>query len=216
MNPRSSQTVGVREGITKLVAVLGFFVVWTVLYGITNDWGSAPVRAHCYPSPISVAPWLFQPWAAVIYVFGGWATLVLPFLVQWNTGRLLRVIESMAIACGMSLVAYFAWPVVIVRPDYDGADVGHVLMRWFTSIDQPANTFPSGHTLFAVMAGLWIHRGPAARWLRVGGWALAVSVAASTILVGQHYFWDVPGGAVVAWLGYWISNRRASKLVDTK
>jgi membrane-associated phospholipid phosphatase len=108
----------------------------------------------------------------------------------------------MIITCGIALLFYFLWPVVITRPDYSVPGFGSVLMRWLTSVDQPANTFPSGHTFFAILAALWVQHSSVQRFVKISVWGLCVVVAASTILVGQHYYWDIAGGVVVGWIGY--------------
>jgi len=68
----------------------------------------------------------------------------------------------------------------------------------------PTSTFPSAHVFWAAIAGYYLFR--ARRWL---GWIVLPLLVASTfgtILLAQHYFFDVPLGLAIAALAIWLAH----------
>ncbi len=201
---RDPQQTGWAAGrhFLRLLAIAAFFALWFWVYSELNARGAQSPRAMTFQSPIERYPWLYQPWTAIIYVFGGYLICVVPFLWNW-TGRWIRfVLTAYGIASVLAFICYAIWPVVMIRPDYAGEGVGVSLMRWVISVDDAANCLPSSHVLFAVLGPLLVARGKAQPWLRYGSWILGASICITTVTVGQHYFIDILGGVIVASAGY--------------
>jgi membrane-associated phospholipid phosphatase len=190
------------QKLSKAAVVIGFFGVWLWAYDAVNAFAADPVRTIHLTSPASMFPWIIQPWTALIYLTGGVAFALVPFVyyASWRGIAFVMVCD-----CASTLLAfaiYWAWPVSMIRPEFSGATLGERLMRLIFLVDKPANCFPSLHVVFAVLGALLITRagvGRAARWF---WWTFAAAVSASTITSGQHYFIDLPGGAAVALAGY--------------
>src|SRR5262249_45538872 len=89
--------------------------------------------------------------------------------------------------------------------------------RWVVQLvydnDLPFNCFPSYHVTLSQLAALAV-------WeldregRRVAGrlaWAVAIAIAASTVLVKQHYLADVAGGVLLAWAIHGVTLGRYSR-----
>ena len=188
--------------LLRVAAILVFLAIWILIYIELNARGAHSERAVTFRSPIDRYPWIYQPWTAVIYVFGGYLSMILPFLWNW-TGRWIRfALTAYGIASVMAFLSYAIWPVVMLRPEYVGDGIGIGLMRSVVSVDDPANCFPSSHVLFALLGAMLVAYGNAPRWVKTLAWILGVSICATTITVGQHYFFDILGGMIVAVAGF--------------
>ncbi|MBK8979875.1 MAG: phosphatase PAP2 family protein [Planctomycetes bacterium] len=132
--------------------------------------------------------------------------MILPEVEPIAWPRIRFVLTAYAIASVLAFIVYAAYPVRMERPDYTGEGFGMGLMRDVIGVDDPANCFPSSHTLFAVLGPILVSWGRAPRWLAVVAWILGVSICATTITVGQHYFVDVAGGIVVAAIGFLVAR----------
>lgn len=77
------------------------------------------------------------------------------------------------------------------------------LLAWNRAADTSQNLFPSMHVGLATLLALVGARRSRAWGLALG--AAAVVIAASTLLVKQHYVVDLPAGAIVGWLGFRIA-----------
>jgi membrane-associated phospholipid phosphatase len=184
------------------------------LYDAINQHGSDPVRTIHLTSPRQLYPGLIQPYSAIIYVFAGLTLPALPFLYYWNWREIRFVLCCYTLTSLLAFTCYLVWPLSIVRPDYQGSNIGERLMLWVFSKDLPGNCFPSSHTFFAILAAVLISRASSSRVTRLSIWALAVAVCVTTVTSGQHYFIDVPGGVAVAFLGYYGADRlRAARWI---
>jgi hypothetical protein len=195
------------QRIAKVVVVFGFFGVWLWAYDAVNAFASDPVRTIHLTSPASVLPWIIQPWTAVIYIVGGVAFALVPFVYHGSWRGIGFVIVCFTASTLMAFFIYWAWPVSMVRPEFAGGTLGERLLNWVFLVDKPANCFPSLHVIFAVLGALLIDRAGVGRVERRLWWAFAAAVSMTTITSGQHYFIDVPGGVTVAIAGYVLGRR---------
>jgi len=71
----------------------------------------------------------------------------------------------------------------------------------------PTSTIPSAHVFWAAIAGYYLFR--AKRPWRWFGWIALPFLLASTfgtVLLAQHYFFDIPAGLAVAALAIWLAH----------
>lgn len=191
----------------KLPAILVYLALWGLAYKYLNALGAASPRANVFEGPLQAFPSLYQPWMAVIYVFGGYVIILLPFFFNWRNNRdFTRVLLAYTITSVAAFVVYGLWPVVMERPDYAGSSFGEYLMRQVVAVDDPANCFPSSHTFYAILGALLVWGRTGRRWFEWAVWLLSILICVSTITVGQHYFIDVAGGVVVAIFGFYTSR----------
>jgi len=204
---KSSGTAA-RAGSTlaKLAVVATFFAIWSTIYDATNSHGSPPERAIFFSRPCDRFPDVIQPWTAAIYLFGGTALTLTPFLFHWQWKGIRFVLTCYTIAAVVTFTAYWFWPVCMKRPVFEGADVGSRLLRWVQGVDRPANCCPSSHAMFAVLGALLVSHARPGRGLQAAIWFLTTGVCATTITTGQHYFMDVAAGAAVA-VGSYVVGR---------
>jgi hypothetical protein len=195
------------NSVARFFAVAGFFAAWWATYVWTNARGSEPGRAVYFARPCDLAPGIIQPWTAIIYLVGGLALPLLPFIYYRDWPRFRFVLACYAIASVLAFACYLLWPVAIVRPSYDGPGFGNWLMRHVLEVDDEANCSPSSHVFFAVLAAMLVDRGGAGRSVRVLVWGLAAAVCVTTVTTGQHYVLDAAGGVATALAGY-IAARR--------
>jgi membrane-associated phospholipid phosphatase len=193
----------------KAAVVAGFFGVWVWVYDVVNAFAADPIRTIHLTGPASVFPWIIQPWTAVIYIPGGLIFAFAPFWYYRSWRGIALVLVCITLSSLISFLMYWAWPVSMVRPEFAGGTVGERLVRWFYSVDRPANCFPSLHVVFAVLGALLIARAGANRPARWFWWTLAAAVTVTTVTTGQHYFIDVPAGVSVAVVGYIVGLRVA-------
>jgi membrane-associated phospholipid phosphatase len=186
----------------KLIAISAFFILCSFVYGQINEWAFHSPRTRYFQSPRDLFPGVIRPWTAVIYVFGGSTAPLLPFLYNWSWPRLRFVLRTYAMSSLMMFAVFLIFPVGMRRPAYVGESFGERLMLKVFAVDRETNCFPSGHTAFAVLSAILVAHGGAPLPVRVGVWALAVSIGVTTVTTGQHYFMDVAAGALTAVLGF--------------
>lgn len=85
-----------------------------------------------------------------------------------------------------------------------------VHLMWY--VDAPSNLFPSLHVALALLAALCCWK--VDRLVGIGAGAVTVAIAASTVLVEQHWAADVLAGAVVAIGWWWVFVARAPRPED--
>jgi membrane-associated phospholipid phosphatase len=188
----------------RLGAIAAYFLAWWVGYTLANAYTADPGRAVHLVRPYDVEPGIIRPWTAVVYLVGGVALPLLPFRYNWAWPKLRFVLACYALATAAAFLCYYAWPLAITRPPFEGAGLGDWLMRRVLSADGEGNCFPSSHAYYAVLAAILVRHGGAGRTVSGLTWLLTAAVCATTVTTGQHYFLDVAGGAAVAVASYLI------------
>ncbi|MEN8196362.1 MAG: phosphatase PAP2/dual specificity phosphatase family protein, partial [Pseudomonadota bacterium] len=121
-------------------------------------------------------------------------------------------LQQLALRCGLAIVlsaaVFLAFPLQFgfERPPVEGwtAPLFAIL-----GLDRPFNQFPSLHISLGFLAWHALDRRLGQAWrLPLAAWFLAI--AASTLLVWQHHFIDLPGGAAVAALVMWLVPERGA------
>jgi membrane-associated phospholipid phosphatase len=189
----------------KLVLISAFFVLCSIIYGQINEWAFRSPRTRYFPSPREAFPGLIQPWTAIIYVCGGYAAPVLPFFFNWSWPRLRFVLQTYSLSSLIMFASFLAMPVGMRWPAYPGDSLGERLMLAVFAVDLETNCRPSGHAMFAILSAILVTNGGAPPLVRVAVWFLALSICATTITTGQHYYQDVVAGVLTAVLGFFAS-----------
>lgn len=115
-------------------------------------------------------------------------------------------------ACGF--VCFVLFPVAGPRPLSTDS---YWLYQRLIEIDRPYNSFPSLHAgcaVYAVLFAAYASADTSRRILRTGllsmGWIWVAIILYSTVATRQHFFLDLPGGMLLAWLAYRILVVRSS------
>lgn len=168
-----------------------FFAAWYGIYAGLNTLGSG--RCTVWDSP-----GLYVPIAVYPYVFGAAAVALAPFVWHRSPRAFARLLLAYAGTSAVFFLLYWLYPVCMQRGAYDAPGLADALMRMVVGLDDPANCFPSSHCMFATMGVLASWRGGAGTAAASAITVTGVVVAASTILVGQHYVADVVVGVPLA------------------
>ena len=107
------------------------------------------------------------------------------------------------VTCSLSVSIFIAFPTYVQGATIAGNDIFSVLLRFIHENWGRYNAFPSGHIyITALLAFFYGHWYPRQRTM----WTLIlVIVSLSTLFTAQHYIIDIPGGLLVAWIGYALS-----------
>ncbi len=148
----------------------------------------------------------FKPLFAYFYYSYYLLVLSVVVLAYYNRAVLYKVGTGYLAMSMISWISWAAFPVRMIRPDLtDCITNGCDLVRGMYSIDPGFNVLPSlhtGHTIL-VMAFFW-------KYNKIGFWVLsplAVGVIASTVLIKQHFFLDLPPGVVVGLWGFYVGEQ---------
>lgn len=107
-------------------------------------------------------------------------------------------------------VTYLIYPVTIERPAFAEDCFSTWALGIIYRADKPWNCFPSMHVAMSLLAALTILEVHHVRGLLT--LLLTVAIAASTVLIKQHYILDVLGGMALTLVIYFVYFRR--RIVD--
>jgi len=145
----------------------------------------------------------FWSWTVVPYfaLIGG---MYLPALIR-DDQRFKRSLVALTISVLINYTIFALWPTVIQRPPLpEGNAFYDVWYRWLTTIDTPANCFPSGH-ITAPVIGCWALAQEHPRWR----WPIRLALIPFLLTIlttKQHYVWDLFGGLATAVIGIVLSR----------
>ncbi|MDN5782463.1 MAG: phosphatase PAP2 family protein, partial [Luteimonas sp.] len=191
---------------TRLLLVLSLTIVNSILYLCSNAWPlRQPVRLPLNAIDVALG---WHAWTIWPY----WLLLLLgPAMALCLRER--RVLIATARAYALALAANFTiWSIWPTRdsasrllPD-DLDPLTDTAWRLLYALDGPNNCFPSGHvTIPLVIAAGFCAQYPRARyWV----WPLLLALLPSVVTTGQHYSWDVLGGAATAAVGLLVAGRQ--------
>lgn len=144
------------------------------------------------------------------FIFGYilvYLSILLIYLIIDDQSDWRRAIVSFLAVTTTAYIFFLAFPVRMeLRPDISGlAGISAAVTRCYYIIDMPYNCFPSLHVTYPMLATLLAWRKhKTMRWIFA---AMTFVVAASVMLVKQHYVADVAGGFLNASLCYWLTVR---------
>jgi hypothetical protein len=180
------------------VAVIGLF--FFMAYGGANE-----IAALGAPHPALYMGWEraipFVP-AFILPYMSSDLLFVVVFMAAADRDALQRLGLRCGLAIALSAAVFVAMPLQMgfERPAVEGWTAP---LFAFLELDRPYNQFPSLHISLGFIAWHTLDRRLGRAWrLPLAAWFLAI--AASTLLVWQHHFIDLPGGAAVAALVMWL------------
>ncbi|MDS4021912.1 MAG: phosphatase PAP2/dual specificity phosphatase family protein [Candidatus Competibacter sp.] len=188
-----------RAAVAWMALVLGpgFFLVYGACNGLTSlrtDVGSFFFE---WERHVPVLPWTIVPYWS-LDVFYAFSVLLCRSRLELDRHAWRIVTVVLLSAVGFLLFPLrFAFP----RPEVEGM-FGHLFEALY-GFDQPFNQAPSLHvSLGMIMWYLYAKytRGPL-RWL-LHGWFVLIGV--STLTTWQHHFIDLPAGALVGVVAFWL------------
>lgn len=187
-----------------LAYALGVQVVWLVVYGGASRLTEIRSLRVSFATPWDDAV-PFVPGAAVVYLSLPAMLWLAPFLlpnpldVEQFGKRLVAVI----LVAGIGFVALPADQPPVPRP-VDG--LGAAAFRLADRVNLSHNLFPSLHVAMATLSVLTFSRNaePMAK-AALAGWA--GGIAASTLLIRDHYVADVLGGAALGAAAFFAGGR---------
>ncbi len=148
-------------------------------------------------------------------VFGMALLVIIPFALYIPDKSFFRFLLIYGVATIVMFTIYYIYPVVMMRRVYDGNLFVDMLMRWIVGMDDPANCFPSNHCAIATLGCVAILFRNLSKSINIATIALTAFVCLSTVLVGQHYWIDIPAGIGLALLvgisGFKIINREVDR-----
>jgi membrane-associated phospholipid phosphatase len=209
----------IHHQISRLLR-LGFIIILQFLYVPLNRNLSGGVLTRIRLDdfvpiiPVWTIPYVL--WLPACLIFAVWAALKMP-------EKLFRVFFFAAIfTISSSMLFFWFYPTYILRPEVNGSDIFSQTLRLVYQNDHLYNAFPSGHVYLAVSIALFYlcwhsSRDGTLRTIRWNSWrpwfwiGLVIVVCLSTVFTGQHSLIDIPGGMLVAILGYYFGRWCASR-----
>ena len=186
--------------LAPLLNLCYFLPQWAPLFKLHHQ---IPVTAIDRLTPFD--PWWVYPYLSM-YVM-----ILIPPVLATTGEQLRRYAIGMAAMFLAAAVCFFLYPVAYDRPPFP-AGAGP-LYRLVVSMDQPINCIPSLHagmTVYALFFAARIFTDLAAklrRLLLTIGWLWTGMILYGTLATKQHYFLDLPAGALLAWVSHRIAWR---------
>lgn len=201
--------------LAKLALLLILSPLWTVCYFLPQALAvRTPISIPLWPIDriVPFAPWWIYPYMSMY--------LLLPLPPAFATTReqLRRYVIGMSVLFLLAGPIFFLIPIQYPRPPIDPAATG--LYRLIVGIDQPINTLPSLHaglTVFTLLYANKILRDISASRriaLLTFGWLWAGFILYGTLATKQHYFVDLPAGALLALIAHFIAWRNSNVPAD--
>ena len=182
-------------------AVIGMV---TLVYLVTVH---LPLRVPRPMTPTAVDRVIgWHAWAIWPY----WLLLVIApaFILAISDRRIfLATLRAYAWSMAANAAIWVLWPTSLARRevpiDLHGATAAAWRLLHF--LDGSGNCFPSAHITAPVVAvaGYCAQHPRARAW----AWPLAIPLFPTVVATGQHYAWDIVGGAGTAAIGLWIARR---------
>lgn len=183
-------------GLPIRLAYLSLFIaVWVTAYSVAPHLGvCAPIYLDFDPAKyLPVVTWFVWPYVS----FGAMPVVV--FATRMDKDELRAATACFIGIVLVSVTVYILFPTAIVKPTIESnwhfaGSLLHVVHKTDTNM----NCFPSLHVSISMFCSFLLSR------LRPGGrrwwWGWGIAIVLSTLFTGQHYFVDVAGGLLVAWL----------------
>ncbi|MBI3019190.1 MAG: phosphatase PAP2 family protein [Deltaproteobacteria bacterium] len=189
-----------RFRIKMIFALLACFAVG---YGYTNHF---PVFTP------QTLPWTkiddffgFHPWTVWIYM-SDYILIFLPAVLVTDIHVMKRLLKGYLVNFAIHFPIFFFFPTTMLRPLLVENSFLTQVFRFLWTVDTAANCFPSQHVslCFMVAMGFWNYR-RSWSWVMII-WSMLISL--STLTTKQHYFWDILGGLLVAFIVYMTVYRK--------
>lgn len=160
------------------------------------------------------------PWDLLIpfvpeLVWPYWGYFLLLAFSVWlpkTNQELARQAGGMVAVHFMGYAGYLLYPSRMIRPPITCDSLSCDAVGAIYMIDPGYGVFPSLHTALSVYMTLavWSFRHPSRYFVTL----FSISIIMATVLVKQHYLVDLPAGAVLGAVGWWLSWKAIDKLYE--
>ena len=108
----------------------------------------------------------------------------------------------------IAAVIFFVFPTQMIRTAVTGDSVFDKITAFLYTIDKPITLFPSLHCFESYVCSRYLARIKGiSKFAKIFCFVFSAFVFASTVLVKQHMFLDIPAGIIVGELGIFISDK---------
>ncbi|MHA1731418.1 MAG: phosphatase PAP2 family protein [Promethearchaeota archaeon] len=197
--------------LVNLLLLGVFFLLQVYVYGLINGWAHTVFGSHELPLFPSERDIPVVPQWVVIYfpLFYAFLVFTLLYFAFVKYDLFLPVALTLILVELVSFPFFIFFPVVMDRPDASTLpdDFWHGLIKWYYSLDEPYNCFPSLHaSLSAALFYTWYKYNK--KWGLVVALPIAILVMVSTVFVRQHWIVDEPAGAALGLvLAYFVFKK---------
>lgn len=190
------------EKLTRLKAFGIILAVWALQYFVFSyiqhfrDSATLPLTALDKWIPV---------WSPALIVYATYFVFVfVPFFLIKDSKTLKKAVVTFLFGLVAAWAFFAIYPVLMIRPIEVFQPQGFFdsVLVWMWGFDKYFNVFPSEHVI-----GSWITALILTKVFRK--WAfvpilIATAISLSTLLVKQHYIWDVLAGFVIACGAYYF------------
>jgi len=189
----------------KILAVV--FSVWVLAYPIVAFLTGFQLF-HYLPTWVDDRIYLWPP-AVYVYILY-YPLFVASFLLVKDMRVLKKGFMAFVYAELITCFCFLIYPVVVDRPSLVSVnDSSSWILTKVWAIDTAVNSFPSQHVTFIWVCAFMVSMAYRSRKWVVGSAVLvAILISVSTVLVKQHYVWDVIAGAIVAAVSCFFAFRK--------
>ena len=155
--------------------------------------------------PIDVFP-IWPVWVVpYVLCYPLWLFSILWAIFKMDDRMFRSFVMAFIITCAISVSIFIAFPTYVKEATFAGNDIFSVLLRFIHENWGRYNAFPSGHIYITTLLAFFYSRwSPGKRTM----WTLILAIVSlSTLLTAQHYIVDIPGGLLIAWIGYAVGRK---------
>jgi membrane-associated phospholipid phosphatase len=144
----------------------------------------------------------YHPSWVWIYSFLYYPVILYTNLVIQSPREFMHLAMSFLLLLVLQMAVFVSFPVVTPkewRPEYAPRTCSERFLRFVQRLDARSNSFPSMHTSVATLTALHLHSS-----LGAVAWAFPLLIGLSCLFTKQHYVIDLPAGAALGALTFWI------------
>lgn len=175
--------------MTEKFLFIGCFFVGVLLFGVLNrKEGKRYNFLSRFDSYIPFVPVFSVPYL-LLFPYIAFAGVIL-----FETPAALEYYASMALAMCSAALVWFLFPSKMARPEVSGRNIFEKIVLKIYHGDSHANAFPSSHVFTSLITSYYlalIFSG-----FEIPIWIFGGTIAASTVLIKQHFAVDVLAGIV--------------------
>jgi membrane-associated phospholipid phosphatase len=134
---------------------------------------------------------LYYPW------------VLLPVPILRSRAEFYHAVSAFSLVQLTASTIFLLFPSYMTRPVVIGDGIAHELLRDLYHLDNGCNLIPSLHVAHSMLVALFF-RALRPKLFPIVAFGTAM-ISASTVLVKQHYFLDIPAGMALAIVAYYAS-----------
>lgn len=193
----------IRRYRTSLIMLI-VYMLSSLIYAWTNQpIGTVRVLHHPLDDIIPLIPSfivIYHTWYP--FMIGGAISLFFRDEIRFQ-----RLMIHLLISQVLAIGTFIFFQTEVLRPEITGTDIFSRILAWTYSIDGTYNGIPSIHVLSTLVVAGHFSRAFWHKPLWVGlYWLYGGLIIASTVLVKQHMFWDLPGAVLAAIVSYGLAR----------